>query len=108
MKEVFREHMTNDDSSYLQCLHFEKESYKEVLGYILLEKRQGYEYSKDNYSYFMSEFREANMKYNLTFQALVAFYAPEYSGNDNYEVLFNFETQEIIIYEKEGDILNED
>lgn len=89
------------DRDYLQYLYFEHTSYKEVLSYILLEKMKGYEFSKDNYEHFMNEFKEAKMKYDMVVLEFVDKYAPEFYGNSNYLVDYNFEDCEMIIYKRE-------
>ena len=45
--EILRVPMDEMDKDYMQFLHFERESYKDVLSFILLEKRKGYEFSKE-------------------------------------------------------------
>ena len=89
------------DRDYLQFLYVEINSYKEILGYILLEKNKGYEYSIDNYEHFMSEYREANLKYQLAFADVIASYAPEYNGKLEYQAIVNFELCMMEIYKVE-------
>lgn len=97
MEEVKRIRIDKTDRDYMQFLHFEKNSYQEILGFILLEKQKGYNYSKDNYEHFMNEFKEANYKWSVAFSSLIAQYAPEYHGNDDYIAEINFDTCEVII-----------
>lgn len=83
--------MTEDDRDYIQFLMFEKDSYQNILSYILLEKNKGYEYSISNYEHFMNEYKEAHIKHQIAFSNLIKIYAPEYDGNDNYLANINFE-----------------
>lgn len=95
--ELLRVPMDGEDRDYMQFLHFERESYKEVLSFILLEKRKGYEFSKDNYEHFMNEYKEAHIKFGIAFDNMLKTYAPEYLGNDNYRAQFDFENCEMVI-----------
>lgn len=79
------------ERDYIQFLLYEKEAYQNILSHILLEKSKGYEYSIDNYNHFMSEYKEAHMKYQLAFGNLIISYAPEYYGNDDYNANIIFE-----------------
>ena len=79
------------ERDYVQFLLYEKEAYQNILSHILLEKSKGYEYSIDNYNHFMSEYKEAHMKYKITFDNLIVNYAPEYHGNNDYNATINFE-----------------
>ena len=89
------------DRDYIQFLHFEMNSYKNILSYILLEKTKGYEYSLENYKHFMTEYKEAEIKYNIMVVEFVSKYAPEFHGNTDYTVQYNFESCEMVIYRKE-------
>lgn len=89
------------DRDYIQFLHFEMNSHKDILSFILLDKTKGYEYSKDNYNHFMNEYKEANIKYNLTMSEMVAKYASEFYGNSEYVASCNFENCEMTIYKRE-------
>lgn len=80
-----------NEMDYIQFLNFEMESYQKILGYILLEKTKGYEYSKENYEHFMDEYKEAHMKYSLAVLDLLDKYAPAYKGKDEYRVKFDFD-----------------
>ena len=93
--------METIDRDYIQFLNFELISYKSILSHILLEKTKGYSYSVENYKHFMNEYKEAEIKYNLAHMAFVRKYAPEYYGNLDYEVNYEFETREMII--RKGD-----
>lgn len=95
--EILRVPMDEMDKDYMQFLHFERESYKDVLSFILLEKRKGYEFSKENYEHFMSEYREANIKFGIAFNNMLLNYAPDYVGNDDYRAQFDFENCEMVI-----------
>ena len=95
--ELLRVPMDGEDRDYMQFLHFEKESYKEVLSFILLEKRKGYEFSKDNYEHFMNEYKEAHVKFGIAFDSMLKIYAPDYVGNQNCTAQFDFENCEMVI-----------
>ena len=83
--------INESERDYIQFLLYEKEAYQNILSYILLEKSKGYDYSIDNYNHFMSEYKEAHIKYQLAFSNLVISYAPEYHGNDDYNANISFE-----------------
>lgn len=95
--EVKRIPIDGIDRDYMQFLHFEKESYKEILSFILLEKRKGFEFSKDNYNHFMNEFKDANFKFQIAFNSILLYYASDYYGNDEYTAVFDFDTCELVI-----------
>lgn len=86
-----------EDMDYIQFLYFERESYQKILGFILLEKSKGYEYSKENYEHFMNEYKEAHMKYALATLDLLDKYVPKYKGNTEYDVIFDFDSCEMRI-----------
>lgn len=92
------------DRDYLQFLQFEKDSYQNILSYILLEKTKGYEYSKENYEHFMNEYKEAHIKHEIAFDNLIENYAPEFYGSNEYFANVNFKLQTMEIYKvKEGE-----
>lgn len=97
--EILRVPMDEVDRDYMQFLHFERESYKDVLSYILLEKQKGYEFSKENYEHFMSEYREANLKFGIAFNNMLEIYAPQYIGNNDYTAQFDFSNCAMVIVE---------
>ena len=87
-----------EDMDYMQYINFIKEAYKNILGFVLLEKNKGYEYSKENYEYFMNEYKDAFIKYEFMINNLVKKYAPEHFGRIDHTVTFDFEACEMIIY----------
>lgn len=97
MEEVIRIELDPSDRDYMQFLNFERSTYKDILGYILLEKQKGYEYSIDNYNHFMNEYKETMMKHDLTFHTFLKHYAPEYAGNSDYFAEFDFDNCELVI-----------
>ena len=97
MEEVFRVELNEIDRDYLQFLTFEKKAYSDVLGYILLEKQKGYDYSIENYTHFMNEYKETNIKYELVFAKFIKQYAPQYFGNNEYNAYFDLENCQLII-----------
>lgn len=102
--EVERIPIDGMDRDYMQFIHFEKESYKEILSFILLEKRKGFEFSKDNYDHFMNEFKEANTKFHIAFNSLLLFYAPNYANDDRYDAVFDFDACELVIKKGEKQV----
>lgn len=87
------------DSSYMEYLHFEWESHKELLSYILLIRDEySLSYSKENYQHFMNSYQEARYKYNLSLSDLIKRICPQYYNSNNHEYQINFreETLEII------------
>lgn len=101
MKEVKLIQMDATDRDYIEFLNFEVSSYKDILSYILLEKSKGYNFSIENYKYFMNEYKEASIKYSLAMTEMIKKYAPDYHGNPNYLATCNFENCEMVIYERE-------
>lgn len=97
MDELLRIKISVNDRDYMQFLHFEKNAYQEILGFILLEKQKGYEYSKDNYEHFMNEFKEITYKWNLNFNSLIKQYAPDFHNNKDYHAEVLFDSCEIVI-----------
>ena len=95
--EILRVPMDEEHRDYIEFLHFEKESYKEILSFVLLEKRKGYEFSKENYDHFMNEYKEAHVKFGIAFNNMLQIYVPQYAGDDNYRVQFDFENCEIVV-----------
>lgn len=101
MNEIKKIKLESMDRDYIQFLHFELTSYKDILSHILLEKTKGYNYSIENYEHFMNEYKEANIKYSLVMSEMINKYAPEYHGNSEYLANCNFENCEMIIYKRE-------
>jgi spore coat polysaccharide biosynthesis protein SpsF (cytidylyltransferase family) len=100
--EITRIKVDSYDLDYMQFLHFEKATYQEILGFILLEKQKGYSYSKENYEHFMNEYKETSMKWTLTFNTLVEKYAPEYYKDTSCDAQFDFDSKELIITKRGG------
>lgn len=92
--------LLEEEIDYTQFCYFEMDSYQNILGYILLEKTKGYEYSKENYTHFMEEYKIARYKYYLNIQELLKRYAPNYLGKADYEVVFDFNKHIMSIYHK--------
>jgi hypothetical protein len=104
MKIIKTIELPEDIMNYVQFLHFNKESYKEIMSHILLlRSKREYEFSKENYEYFMDEYREAHMKFNQMFNSLLKDYAPEYYGNNDYRVTFDFDELTMNISQIKGD-----
>lgn len=92
------------DVNYLEYCHFEWESYKELLSYILLIRDEySLEYSKDNYDYFMSEYKESKIKYNLKLRDIINSHCPMYQGSLRHDFKINFEEYTLEIYEVRGE-----
>lgn len=99
MKEIFAATIPSDIMDYLQYLNMEIENYELIMKDVLL-KHPSYSYNTENYSHFMGEFRDFNMKYNLYTQDILYNHAPEYAGSEEHEVTFDFNTKRMIITEK--------
>ena len=92
----------HDQSDYLEFLSFKKNSLKELLSYILLQKDQ-YEYNETNYRLFLADYEEVCIKYDTMCREILRTYAPDFLGSMDHEMTFDFEKKELIIYKKEED-----
>lgn len=91
-----------EDNDYLQFLYFEVESYKSILEHILICKNPKYQYSVENYRHFMNEYKEANIKYNLTVTEILNKYNyQQYIGKIEYRYTFDFYFNTIEIHKLE-------
>lgn len=91
------------DSDYMEFLHFEWESNKEILSYILLIRDEySLSYSKENYEHFMKQYQESRYKYNLSLNDLLARLCPEYAYKRDCDYEINFREGTLTIIEREA------
>lgn len=91
MKLIERVVLDQEDNDYLQYLQFEIDAYENILSRILINKNPKYEYSKENYTHFMNEYKEAIMKQKLCVSEILEKYGfQEYLGDKKYYYEFDF------------------
>lgn len=96
--------LDSNDSSYMEYLHFEWESHKELLSYILLIRdTYSLSYTKENYEHFMKNYQDARLKYHLSLSDLISRICPQYLNDVNYEYTINFKEETLEIYKVRED-----
>lgn len=92
--------LSEDEMDYTQFCNYCLEGYKMILNHILLEKSEyGYEYSKENYKFFMDEYQQAYFKFFMNTQELLKKYAPEFMRSQHHNVIYDFEKRTMNIYD---------